>query len=152
MKILCPITDWDTRIVAKGFAVGNEITTRYVIAGDSWGWNISLQNKGKDPAGKKFWGNMKTFFYALPEQCEKEGILEGLNPQTIVETIVKALVEKTGKRSIPIPLLANKEDLFNFGKKIDDIFGTSYMREYPPQVISRIFKTTEEEVEDGVEA
>jgi len=137
MQTLCPITDWQTSIVEKGPFKGNETKQRYVAAADNWCWIIGLQRNKEDAnvVGEKFYGNMRHFLPALFKQ---------ISPVAPI-TVVKALLNRIGvKQEVPTEFTSEAE-CEKYGKSLDDSYGTSYMREYPPTVMKRIFKSEEKD-------
>jgi hypothetical protein len=134
MKLFCPITSFESKVTTRGRGVGEKISTRLVIAVDSWNWVIGIQrDEEKGPiTGQSFHGNISLLLLWLLRNRK--------DTDQILRTLVKTLVDRTGKA---FELPASVTDYEGVGKKIDDVFGTSYMREHPPQVIPRLFGETD---------
>lgn len=132
MIIVTPITDWQTTTVSRGRGMGNQIVSRYVLAADLWNLVVAVERKDSlNIAGEAFFGNFKTLLPWL----NNNGIHDAL-PKIVAE-----LCKRTGKPDPKITSLLP----FEQGRVLDDYFECSYMREYPPMVLKRVFKSEDKE-------
>lgn len=116
MNILCPITEYETKIVKQGKGVGNTIKTRLVICFDKWCWSIALQTDDKEPVGQSFF---KGFVHLIPYAiCEYK-----IDKNNLIQTILKTL-----NKSIPLDYSKAEtwKQLSGIGKAIDNECKTNY--------------------------
>lgn len=139
MLLLCPLSDWITQKRQRGRAAGKPITSRIVLAADNWNWLVGIQrgNENSNIVGEQFFGNMKTLLSSLLSRSDIKA--------DYVARIVAILEAKTGIKAPDMPRTKDFNSLSKYGKLLDDCFGTSFMREHPPQVLKRIFKASAEE-------
>lgn len=140
MKYFCHITEWKTEVCIRGKGKGNTINSRTVIGLDHWNWLTGTQrgDENGNISSESFHGNMNLLLPHLFRTFE--------NHAEIVNRIITRLQELTGKTLTPV-IITGEEDYKKLGKSLDDLFGTSYMREYPPLVLKRLFKDESVEAE-----
>jgi hypothetical protein len=130
-KILCPITDWEERVIERGRTVGAKIIERKVIGADPWNWFIGTEVKGKENIiPEAYYGNMKILMQDLDivtKDVPKAG-----------NAIIGKLVEMTNRT--PEFVCTNPfGDLAKLGGWIDENFKTSFHKPYPPKVYHEVF-------------
>lgn len=143
MKVLCPLTDWQTTKAERGKATGNDVTTRLVISADNWNWFIGLGRQAKDGeetvVGQKAYPSMRLLLGRLKTMGDE------INFNTAVNSIAKALADKTGIAAPVIPELPNQKASEAFGATLDKRYNTAmvFRDSLPPDVMKRIFKSDE---------
>lgn len=133
MLLLCGVSNWEESVTTKGRGVGSKIVRRKVVAADNWNWIAGEQRGGKDtdkiyPEG--FYPSLRQLLPVIGQ----EGAV----------SVMKALQVMTG-RTLEAPI----ENLGEYGKNLDDLLDASYgcLKEYPPTVLKRIFKSTDTDSE-----
>lgn len=142
-QILCELNDWADSEVTRGKHAGMISKSRLVLAADKWNWSIGWQMGDADGyiTGQTYHGNMRMLLAHLLKHKDIE-------LSTCVRKIVRRLSELTKKTPNSLPPIKNEmseEELMSFGKFLDDFYGTSFMRVYPPTVTKDLFGTEVEE-------
>jgi hypothetical protein len=137
MEYFIDLTEWETTTGSRGRGVGKEIRSRRVLKADALCWVIGTQRVEDNDAPlaeQSYYGNMRSLVLAMAA--------EGIDLNAALTRIVNLLALKTGIKSpwAVIPPLTGSEQQEAFGLAIDNVFGTSYMREATPTVLKRIFK------------
>lgn len=150
MKLFCPLTDWNSSENTVGRYKGGICTSRKVLAMDNWNWVLGTQRGGKDTdniSGEKFLPSFRLilpFLYKNSNKTEEECFSVNFTKETL-NVIIEKLHSLTHKKYPVIPENFTEEILRQYGKKLDDIYETSFAREYPPKVMKTLFGVEENE-------
>lgn len=154
MKLFCGLTEWQSLENTVGKYKGGICISRKVLALDNWNWVLGTQRGGKDEdniTGEKYFSSFKTLFYFLfnnnNKNSEDEEVLSFKVSFTkdILNIIVEKLKSLTHKTYPVIPEVFTEGILMEYGKKLDDLYGTSFGKEYPPKVMKTLFGVEEKE-------
>ncbi len=146
--ILCPITEWEEKNARNFGASGvSEKAThlRWIIGATNWNWIVAEEHKENETIKPfKNYTNMSSLLFGLKTSVEISLTFKFDYIQT-TSNIVNALAKLTNIHPIAIPSLTTREECEIFGSLIDNTYGTSFLREYPPKTLKRIFKVEAED-------
>jgi hypothetical protein len=115
--VLMPLAEFKTHTIGRGRSVGNETSTRPVLALDKYNWIIGVQNNEGSicPNDRWFCAGFKTMFSLMQQDGR-------LNPISLAPLIANKLQEVTGV----LAKINFSQNIKEVGKQIDRKFNVNF--------------------------